>query len=220
MLTIIVIFFVSVHHKCVFACASVYLYIICLSVASSLCWSVLFCLVGIHDLPDPLINDDGHYHSEVIGTSTTEKDLPSGSISKQKKSIPFNVTQQHVKNVKLLIQCEECDMWRLVLSKSKLSPQSVDKLSNILDNISYTCGATFSDVLMPDDLSSVCIRVHKCYDPVEKLYYSCGFTDLICIYCSKTLPSADDLTTTEHYPQCSNCSSKPPLKRQTRKGKL
>ena len=58
------------------------------------------------------MNDDCHYHSfyEVYGTSTTEKDLPTAALDKQKKTFPFNATQQHVKNVNLLIQCEDCDM--------------------------------------------------------------------------------------------------------------
>ena len=55
----------------------------------------LILVIGIHNLPDPIINEDGHYHSfdELYGTSTTEKDLPSASNTKQKKTIPFNATQ-------------------------------------------------------------------------------------------------------------------------------
>ena len=108
-------------------------------------------------MPDPIINEEGHYHSfdVLYGTSTTEKDLPSASMTTQKKMIPFNTTQQHVKNVNLVIQCEECQMWRLLFSESKLSPQSVVRLNSILEDISYTCGATFSDVVMPEGLQCV-----------------------------------------------------------------
>ena len=180
-----------------------------------------FYILAIHTLPDPMISDDGHFYpfDEVFGTSTSEKDLPSGIISKQKKTIPFNATQQHVRNVNLVIQCEECEMWRLLFSKSKLNPQSIKNLESILEEISYTCGASFSDVDMPNDLKSVCIRIHKCFDPVEKLYYSSGFSDVICIYCSKMLSSDDDQSI-EAYPQCLNClSSRPPVKRQKRSRK-
>ena len=83
-------------------------------------------------------------------------------------------------------------MWRLLFSKSKLNPQSIKNLESILKEISYTCGASFSNVDMPNDLKPVCIRIHKCFDPVEKLYYSFGFSDVICIYCSKMLSSDDD----------------------------
>ena len=178
-------------------------------------------VIGIHNLPDPIINEDGHYHSfdELYGTSTTEKDLPSASMATQKKTIPFNATQQHVKNVNLVIQCEECQMWRLLFSKSKLSPQSVVRLNSILEDISYTCGATFSDVVMPEGLQCVCIRHHNCYDPVEKLYYSCGFPDVICIYCSKMLPSTSESEDREFYPQCSDCLTKPAIKRVKKRRK-
>lgn len=53
------------------------------------------------------MNDDGHYLSfdEVYGTNTTEKDLPSSMVKpRQQKVISFNVTQQHVKNVGLVIK--------------------------------------------------------------------------------------------------------------------
>ena len=99
-------------------------------------------------------------------------------------TLPFNVTQQHVKIVNLVIQCKECEMWRLLLSKRKLSPQSFKKLEKIIEDMSYTCGATFEDITMPEGLESVCIKVHNWYDPIEKLYYLCGF-EPICIYCGK-----------------------------------
>ena len=72
-------------------------------------YKINFSHTGIHCLPDPVMNDDGHYHSfcGVYGTSTSEKDLPTAALGKQKKTFPFNATQQHVKNVNLLIQCED-----------------------------------------------------------------------------------------------------------------
>ena len=103
------------------------------------------------------MNDDGHYKpfSELYGTITTEKHLPSASNNNEKK-LPFNVTQQHVRNVSILIQCEECEMWRLLFSKSKLSSQCKVKLNSILEDVSYTCGATFEDIELPEELNSVC----------------------------------------------------------------
>ena len=161
------------------------------------------------------MNDDGHYHSfsEVYGTSTSEKDLPTAALGKQKKTLPFNATQQHVKNVNLLIQREDCDMWRLLFAPSKLSPQSVTQLKSILEEVSYTCGATFNDMEMPNELQSVSVRMHKCYDPIEKLYYSCGFPEIICIYCARTLPETSN--TKDYYPQCPECIQ-PRIKRVRR----
>ena len=96
----------------------------------------------MHVLPDPVMGDDGHYlpFDELYGVvDTTEKDLPTGSLIHKKETIQCNVTEQHVKNVNLVVECEECHMWRLLLSKRKLSPQSIAKL---LDDMQYTCGAT------------------------------------------------------------------------------
>ncbi len=67
------------------------------------------------------MNDDGHYlpFDEVYGTNTTEKDIPSGlQNSKEKKVIPFNVTQQHVKNVNLVVECEECHICAVLALQS------------------------------------------------------------------------------------------------------
>ena len=88
------------------------------------------------------------------------------------------------------------------------------KLSRILENLSYTCGALFDDLDMSEDLKSVCIRAHKCYDPVEKLYYSCFPDDPICIYCSRTVTTTEN--DSDKYTQCVDCSSKPPVKKYKR----
>ena len=45
-----------------------------------------------------------------------------------------------------MIQCEECGMWRLVLSKKKLSAAAHSKLQSILDDVSYTCRTSLEDL--------------------------------------------------------------------------
>jgi len=42
------------------------------------------------------------------------------------------------------------------------------QLSTLLDDYTYTCGATLSDLELPDSLSSVCVRDIECYDPLKK----------------------------------------------------
>ena len=56
-------------------------------------------------------------------------------------------------------------------------------------------------------LSTVCIRIVRCYEPLEVHYYALGHE--LCIYCC----SADNLTGC--YPQCPDCSSKLPVKKRT-----
>ena len=50
----------------------------------------------------------------------------------------------------------------------------------------------------------------KCFDPVEKLYYSAGYST-ICIYCAGSMEgSVPDAA----YPQCIHCASKPKVARR------
>ena len=72
-------------------------------------------------LPDPVIAADGHYKkfNEVFGTSTTEDQRPSlQKISK--KRLPFYPSVQHVNNVKTMLMCDECGMWRLAYATKNL----------------------------------------------------------------------------------------------------
>ena len=84
---------------------------------------------------------------------------------------------------------------------------SLEQLSTLLEDYTYTCGATLSDLELPDSLSSVCVRDVECYDPLEKLYFSMKY-DPICIYCcgDKNLKSTEG-----YYPQCELCADKTPI---------
>ena len=59
--------------------------------------------------------------------------------------------------------------WRLLFLKSKLSLQCKVKLNSIFEDISCTCRATFEDIAIPEELTSVCVCIHKCFDPIEKV---------------------------------------------------
>ena len=75
--------------------------------------------------PDPMINasDSDHYlaFEKAMLQDTNDKDYPSLQQCNRKKSISFSPAVQHVNNVGTLMQCEECQMWRLLLSKRKLT---------------------------------------------------------------------------------------------------
>ena len=131
--------------------------------------------------------------------------------SKKHKSLPFVASIQHVKNTNLMIQCEECGMWRLVYAKKKLSAHWRRELEKMLQTFDFSCGASTSDLDLPDELSHVHFRDLSCEDPVEKLYYSMGY-DPICIYCS----SEDELETQDNFfPICASCkTSKCPISKQ------
>jgi len=78
---------------------------------------------NLHYLPDPVSSDseEGHYKSfdEVYGEQTTEKDQPSAKKAKEVSSCRFTV--KSVKNANLMLRCEECELWRLVYSETKLT---------------------------------------------------------------------------------------------------
>ena len=124
-------------------------------------WDVFTTL---HFLPDPTPAGDGHYKSfcDLYGQVTSEEHCPSLQTSK-KASKRSNPSQQHVRNVGLLVQCEECDMWRLLFCRFKLNYQETSELSRCLDDISYSCGVSFSELELPGRLKDVCVRDHKCY---------------------------------------------------------
>ena len=111
--------------------------------------------------------------------------------AKSKKTLPFVASIQHAKNVNLMVQCEECGTWRLIYSKKKLSSQTKSELERKLSNLDFSCGASTSDMDLPDELSNVHFRDLRCEDPVEKLYYSMGYEQI----CS----TEDDLDTSENY---------------------
>ena len=81
--------------------------------------------------------------------------------------LSFSPSKQHVLNVDTIVQCEECNMWRLLFSRKKLSVCDKKQLQDILADTAYTCGATLEEIDLPDNLKSVMVCVHNCYDPVK-----------------------------------------------------
>ena len=161
-----------------------------------------FLLMSVNFLPDPIPNSDGHYKpfETVYGTMTEEEHRPSlRKPTARSKTLPFVASVQHAKNTNMMIQCEECELWRLVYSKYKLTVPERSQLNDALADYTYTCGASLS-LNLSGRLSDVCIRDLQCYDPLEKLYYSMN-KEPLCIHCC----SSTDLTAkTDCYPQCPN----------------
>ena len=78
---------------------------------------------SLHFLPSPTPADDSHYRpfDEVYGKKISEEYLPSLKAKHHCNTIGFYASQQHVKNVNIVIQCEECDLWRLLFCRHKLT---------------------------------------------------------------------------------------------------
>jgi hypothetical protein len=79
-------------------------------------------------------------------------------------------------------------------------------LEKILDDVSYSCGASFEDLDLPENLKSVCVKYHECNEPVEKLYFSSGYSP-ICIYCCSVESLSHTSIDSEFYPQCESCNN-------------
>ena len=86
----------------------------------------------------------------------------------------------------------------------KLSAAARTTLQSLLEDVSYTCGASLEDLHLPMGIQVV-IRDYRCGNPIEKLYYSARYED-ICIFCA----ASGDLVVTvpsSAYPICPTCAT-------------
>ena len=103
------------------------------------------------------IGEDNHYKrfADLYGSTTTDRDCPSFSQPKAKKTLSFSPSKQHVLNVDTMVQCKECNMWRLLFSRKKLSVRDKKQLQDILTDTAYTCGATLEEIDLPDNTTAM-----------------------------------------------------------------
>ena len=93
--------------------------------------------------PDPMPGTDDHYlpFAEVYGSDTSEKHRPSAAKkAARQRTLPFHGKLQHVNNACMMVECEECEMWRLVYALRKLS--SGQRMSLERDVILVWCPAS------------------------------------------------------------------------------
>lgn len=165
-------------------------------------------------LPYPTPGVDGHYlqFTEVFDIDTNESHCPTSlnkkNSSRKKKSLPFYASVQHAKNSRLVVQCDDCNMWRVIYSKHRLKKDQQMKLESVLGTHSYTCGSKLKDLHLDEEFNDVEVKDHECFDMIEVLYYSAKY-EPICIYCGEVEPYISD----DEYPQCQNCNSKPVVKK-------
>ena len=93
-----------------------------------------------------------------------------------------------------------------------IKSNSLDVQQDVIGDISYSCGATTEEIVLPDTLKSVGIRSHSCDDPIEKIYYSAYKEDPVCIHCGSThdLTLPDESCAHTFYPYCSSLSTSVP----------
>eukprot|EP00731_Ephydatia_muelleri_P010008 Em0005g594a len=93
-------------------------------------------------LPDSTPGTDGHYKpfQEVFKKPTTEEHRPSAKKASSKATLPFRASVQHVHNAGMMLQCDECALWRLVYAKRKLNSAEKKDLESAIDSMSYSWG--------------------------------------------------------------------------------
>lgn len=175
---------------------------------------------SLHPIPDPVPQGDRYKDfTTLYGTETSEQHRPSITSSLAKShGMPFPPSAQYAKNVKTVLQCDECSKWRLIYSKSALKVSQKSELESILLDISYVCGNTFSDIETDEDsvLNLVYVRANiTCTCPIEIPYFSAGY-EPICYYCGSE--NGLESEQSDCYPLCTACrsSGKKPTTKRTR----
>lgn len=167
----------------------------------------------IKPFPDPVPGEEGHYlpFKDVYGSQTSEEHRPSlKKRSSKQRTLPFHGKLQHVKNADIMVECEECGMWRLVYATKKLTKQQQRTLMSALDGMSFSCGSPLQDLEVDDELKdAVFVKSLNCCEPVEILYYTAKY-EPICIYCGQLEPFSND----KCYPQCEDCKDRPAISKK------
>ena len=180
--------------------------------------------LNLYHLPDPIpVGDhykdfDSMYGKEV---ETSEDHCPSKVEAVAKSGgMPFTPTAQTANNVKVVVQCCECEKWRLIYSRYALTTSERSELQQILEIVQYSCGSNFVDIECAETsvLQKVFCRLNlTCSSPIEIPYYSTRHEPL-CFYCG----SEKDLAESEvgKHPICNLCLSenkKPTASRKRKK---
>ena len=114
---------------------------------------------SLHILPDPVPGEDGHFKSfeNLLGTKNDERHRPS--LQEYTKEEEDSASVQHVNNVDLMLQCDECGMWRLLYSKLKLTKKERADLEVAIEDVSFSCSTSLQDLELSGRLDNVYTRV-------------------------------------------------------------
>ena len=178
----------------------------------------------MHHLLDPVPKLNGKSYKifeELYGTETTKEfHLSVQKLTKESQGMGFSPSAQYAKNVGTVIQCGECNKWRVLYSKSKLNNEESAKLSRFLDGIQYTCGDSFEGLILKiqqNEFLELFLKVKvndklNCQSNMKTSYYSCGlFENEVCFNCGEQCNQEDVLNLSidnEFYYYCNECNEK------------
>ena len=69
-----------------------------------------------------------------------------------------------------MLQCDECNLWRLFHVRHKLTTQEPTDLHIATSDVSLTCGAQYQDMNLLGQRNKVSKQQTACWEPTEKLY--------------------------------------------------
>ncbi|XP_052092776.1 uncharacterized protein LOC127729151 [Mytilus californianus] len=165
-------------------------------------------------------NTGNHYKpfESTLGTDTSEKYRPSSQnqtlvvVAQEQQGCKNNMLT--AQNVRMTVNCKECDKPRCVYSKLKISARDTRSQRHILEKYDYTCGS----VITPD----VFVRLQMfCSTHNEFPFYSSsiGRTD-ICCHCTSPNAGKDENAFKTHrvvLSCCQTCLPKGITKRMPKK---
>lgn len=138
-----------------------------------------------------------------------EKHVPSKlQKAATKHNMPFSPSSNKAKNLKMVVQCEECLKWRVFYAARSLKSRQRLELEKNLDVLSYSCRASFCDVEDKEDSVFEYAFVNNkltCDSPIEVSYYAV-FNGPLCYYCG----SEHDMPvvpTNDVFPLCDECKA-------------
>jgi len=108
----------------------------------------------LNHLPDPMPGTEEYFKVFPCVWNLRAQTFKQTRLSKD-KSLPLSASIQHVKNIDMMIMCDECEMWHLLYAKRKLKKHERKEVEKGLNGLSFSYGAQLQDTDLPDYLKEV-----------------------------------------------------------------
>ena len=99
----------------------------------------------------------------------------------------------------MMLQYDECALWRLVYAKRKLNPAEKRDLESAIDSMSYSCRTSLKHAEILSSLKDIVFMRQLQWHSEAVLYSD------ICTYCAITVPGWN-CDKEQFYPQCADCT--------------
>ena len=126
---------------------------------------------------------------------------------RQDRGLPFYRSVQHVKNTKMLLQCEECGQWKWIYAEKQLTCTQKHQLERVRDHISFSCGMHLQDYSdLPQDMMDTVFTFYKKsrlqWTNIKAVLFSVVHRHLHILLIREWVTNTDELS------KCESCSEK------------